>query len=97
MGRIKMIALYLGYLGALALGSYELVAKSAGLPGGPLPGWEAARHAERNTRWTRPTGWEPLDRLLHEAREAGAFYGLRGYPSSAAFSSRNASSDRYAS
>lgn len=77
MGRIKVTALYLVYLGALALGGYELVAKSHDLPGGPLPGWQNTRRIEHATRWHRPTGWLPLDRLLHESQEALAFYGHR--------------------
>ncbi len=93
-------ALYLACLVVLALGGYEVVAKSPRLLGSPLPGWSATRQAERLTRWRRPTGWLPLDRALHEGVEASRYYRIilyRGERSSRALASRSASRDTYAS
>jgi len=56
------------------LGLYELAAKSAGLPGGPLPGWREAARADLITPWQPRTRLVPLDRLIHEGQEACLYY-----------------------
>lgn len=76
MRRILLTGTYAAYLLVAALGYYEWTAKSPDLIGLRLPGWRATRDAERATRWEEPTGWQILDRTLHEAREALHFYGL---------------------
>ena len=97
MRSVRIILLYLGYLGCLGLGSYELTAKSPRLLGCRLPGWGAAVAAECGTRLARHTGWRPADRLLHEGEEALRYYRflLRRSPGLlAARSSRSPSSAR---
>ncbi|MCB1183519.1 hypothetical protein KDM41_08795 [bacterium] len=64
------------YVGVVALGIYETAAKSPSILGTRLPGWVAADRAERSTRWNPPTGFTPLDRVLHEGEEAVKFYGF---------------------
>jgi len=64
----------LAYVGVLGLGMYEVTAKSPTLLGEPLPGWRATVHAERTTQWNPPTGFLPLDKLLHEGEEALRYY-----------------------
>jgi len=64
----------------VALGAYELTAKSPSLLGTPLPGWWATDRAEHLVRWTQPTRILPLDKLLHEGREAARFYALLSRP-----------------
>jgi hypothetical protein len=58
----------------VALIHYELVAKSSGAVLGPLPGWNVTTHVERSIPYAAPTGIAPVDRLLHECREATVFY-----------------------
>ncbi|MEN8006060.1 MAG: hypothetical protein ABFS42_03555 [Candidatus Krumholzibacteriota bacterium] len=72
--------LTLAYLVGLALGFYEMTAKSPGLLDRPLPGWWATDRAERTTRWNPPTGFLPLDKLLHEGEEAIRFYRILARP-----------------
>ncbi|MFH2052086.1 MAG: hypothetical protein ABIK96_06425 [bacterium] len=74
--QLVLWTLWAGYAAALALGAYELVAKSPGVLGKPLPGWVDADRAESSTRWRRPTGILPLDKLLHEGQEALLYYGM---------------------
>ena len=63
------------YAFTLALGLYEITAKSPRLCGLRLPGWRAGDRAERSTAWRPVTGFGPLDHLLHESEEATRFYG----------------------
>jgi hypothetical protein len=74
LGRLAAAGLGLAYLGGLSLGLYEITAKSPTLLGDPLPGWWATDRAERTTHWDPPTGFLPLDKLLHEGEEAARFY-----------------------
>ncbi len=58
----------------VAIAHYELVAKSNLLLDQPLPGWLEADRAERSVAYRPVTGIVPMDRLLHEGREARVFY-----------------------
>ena len=58
------------------MGLYELTAKSPAWLGQPLPGWQVTRQVEQTTGWNQPTGFRPVDKLLHEGEEAVQFYGL---------------------
>ncbi len=69
-------ALILAILGAVALGGYELTAKSPRLLGQPLPGWYRTLRVERLVPWRQPTRIYPLDKVLHEGREASLYYGM---------------------
>jgi hypothetical protein len=69
------------YVAILGLGMYEVTAKSPTLLGEPLPGWRATVLAEKSTRWNPPTGFLPLDKLLHEGEEALRYYRLLPGPS----------------
>ena len=73
-------ALTLAYLIGVGLGLYEMTAKSPCLLDKPLPGWWATDRAERTTRWNPPTGFLPLDKLLHEGEEAFRFYRILAQP-----------------
>ncbi len=84
--RLGAMGLGLAYLGILSLGIYEITAKSPTLLGDPLPGWWATDRAERSTRWNPPTGFLPLDKLLHEGEEAVRFYRFLTLRSSRSFS-----------
>ncbi|HPF35150.1 MAG TPA: hypothetical protein P5571_13475 [Candidatus Krumholzibacteria bacterium] len=59
----------------VALGQYELAAKSGPWLDTPLPGSRAAMRAERETPFRPWTRIPAVDRLLHEGREAAAYYG----------------------
>jgi hypothetical protein len=74
--KLTSLGTYLLFLTVLALGSYELTAKSPTWLGQPLPGWQASLLAENSTRWQQPTGILPVDKLLHEGEEAARFYGF---------------------
>lgn len=74
--QLVLWTLWATYAATLALGAYELVAKSPAVLGRPLPGWVDADLAEGRTRWRRPTGVLPLDKLLHEGQEALLYYGM---------------------
>lgn len=74
MNRLTQAGIALLYLGCLALGIYEMTAKSPSILGTRLPGWWATDKAEKNTRWNPPTGILPVDKLLHEGEEAVKFY-----------------------
>jgi len=76
MNRIATTALALLYIVSLALGIYEMTAKSPSLLGTRLPGWGATRRAEKMTKWNPTTGIFPLDKLLHEGQETVKFYGF---------------------
>jgi len=80
MGRLAAAGLGLAYLGGLSLGLYEMTAKSPTLLGKTLPGWWATQRAEKTTRWDPPTGFLPLDKLLHESEEAVRFYRILARP-----------------
>jgi hypothetical protein len=79
-GHLAAAGLGLAYLGGLGLGLYEMTAKSPTLLGEPLPGWWATERAEKTTRWDPPTGFLPLDKLLHEGEEAVRFYRILARP-----------------
>ncbi len=76
MNRLITASLALLYLACLALGIYEVTAKTPSLVGVHLPGWWASDEAEKQIRWNPPTGLMPLDKLLHEGEEAVRFYSL---------------------
>ncbi len=76
MNRMVPIGMALLYLSCLALGIYEMTAKSPSILGTRLPGWSATDRAEKTTRWNPPTGFMPLDKLLHEGEEAVRFYAV---------------------
>ncbi|MFT5234348.1 MAG: hypothetical protein ACI9UK_002135 [Candidatus Krumholzibacteriia bacterium] len=76
MKRATLAGVFLLYSSFLALGIYELTAKSPRLWGERLPGWWASDRAENMTMWQQPTGVFPLDKLLHEGQEALTFYAL---------------------
>ena len=80
MRRLALMGLFLAYSGAVALGMYEITAKSPQLLGAPLPGWQITCRAENATPWQPATGIHPLDRVLHETQEAAFFYGSLGVP-----------------
>ncbi len=74
MNRVVLAGYTLLYMSCLALGIYEMTAKSPNILGTQLPGWWASDKAERCTRWNPPTGVLPIDKLLHEGEEAVKFY-----------------------
>ena len=76
MRRLAFTGLYMAYISFVALGVYEITAKSPGLLGSPLPGWRTTCKVEKSTPWNPPTGLHPLDKVLHETQEAYLFYGL---------------------
>ncbi len=106
MNRLLQAGAVLLYIACLALGIYEVTAKSPSILGARLPGWWAADQAEHATRWDPPTGLMPLDKVLHESEEAVRFYaaltGIQAterrtayrYPTRALRSSKSASSTR---
>jgi hypothetical protein len=77
MRRALAATAYLASIAVMALAFYEVTAKSPALLGQPLPGWQNTHQAELSTRWDPPTGFLPLDKVLHEGEEALRFYGLR--------------------
>jgi len=74
--RATLAGIFLLYSSCLALGIYEMTAKSPSLWGEPLPGWWATDRAERIIHWQQPTGLFAVDKLLHEGQEALVFYAL---------------------
>ncbi len=74
MKRLARAGITLLFTSCVALGIYEMTAKSPSLLGTHLPGWWATDEAERTTRWNPPTGILPVDKLLHEGEEAVKFY-----------------------
>ena len=78
MRRLAFAGLFLAYSGCMALGVYEVTAKSPALLGNPLPGWATTCRVEKSTPWKSATGISPLDRILHETQEACLFYSLLG-------------------
>ncbi len=60
------------------LGLYEITAKSHRLLAEPLPGWQKTQRVEKSTQWNQPTGFLPVDKLLHESEEALRYYGFFG-------------------
>ena len=80
MPHLRTLGLILATWLVMALGVYELTAKSPRLLGGPLPGWWATAQAEKSVRWTRPTGILPMDKLWHESQEAVHYYSLLSRP-----------------
>lgn len=97
MSHAKAALLYTIYLACLGLGFYEITAKTPVWLVPDLPGRTVANHAERSVRWDRPTGILPLDKLVHEGREAVVYYrslGQRRGPALSLRSSRSLSSPR---
>ena len=78
MRRLALLGLFVVYSGVIALGLYEITAKSPQLLGTPLPGWESTCSVEKTTPWRPGTGILPVDKLLHETQEACLYYGLFG-------------------
>ena len=76
MNKSATTGLALLYVSVVALGIYEMTAKSPSILGTQLPGWWATDRAERSTRWNPPTGLMPVDKLLHEGEEAVKFYAM---------------------
>lgn len=74
MSHAKAALLYTIYLACLGLGFYEFTAKTPSWLVAELPGRSHAARAERSVRWDRPTGFLPLDKIVHEGREALIFY-----------------------
>ena len=74
MKRLSLVGVTLLTASCVALGIYEMTAKSPSLLGTHLPGWWATDQAEQSTRWNPPTGFLPVDKLLHEGEEALKFY-----------------------
>ena len=74
MIRLRNLAAILLWLAVVSLTSYEIVQKSPLTPLGPLPGAELAELADRSVAWSTVTGLTSVDRLLHESREACAYY-----------------------
>ncbi len=74
--KLLEIALVLGTVAMATLGGYELTAKSPRLLGQPLPGWRETQQVEHLVAWRRPTHIFPVDKLLHEGREAWLYYGM---------------------
>lgn len=76
MKRLATAGITALYVACVALGIYEMTAKSPTLLGTRLPGWWATERAEHTTRWNPPTGILPLDKVLHEGEEAVRFYAV---------------------
>lgn len=74
--KLLEITLVLGTVAVATLGGYELTAKSPRLLGQPLPGWHETQQVEHLVAWRRPTHILPVDKLLHEGREAWLYYGM---------------------
>lgn len=58
----------------VALGQYEIVAKSPQLLDCALPGWVEAVRAERSVKFRPWTGLPAMDHLIHEGHEARVYY-----------------------
>jgi len=67
-------AFVLAVLAIVALGGYELTAKSPRLLGQALPGWVQTARVERSVPWQPHTHILPLDKVVHECREAWLYY-----------------------
>ena len=78
MRRLTLLSLCLAYYGVVALGFYEITAKSPQLLGAPLPGWNITCRVEKATPWRPATGILPVDKIIHETREACLYYGMLG-------------------
>ncbi len=76
MNRLALAGVTLLSVSCAALGIYEMTAKSPRLLGTHLPGWWATDKAEQTTGWNPPTGFLPVDKLLHEGEEAVRFYAM---------------------
>ncbi len=74
MIRLRNLMAILLWLATVSLASYEVVQKSPRTPLGPLPGAELADRADRSVTWSAVTGLAGVDMLLHESREACAYY-----------------------
>ncbi len=74
MLRLRNLVILVLWLAVIGLASYEVVQKSPRTPLGPLPGAAAAALADRSVTWEATTGITPIDRLLHESREACVYY-----------------------
>jgi hypothetical protein len=74
MGVIQKVSRFLLWSAVVALGQYEIVAKSPQLLDEPLPGWVDAARVERSVAYRPWTGLPPMDRLIHEGIEARLYY-----------------------
>ncbi len=74
--RLQETVIILAILVLTAMSGYELTAKSPRLLGQPLPGWSRTLQVEHLVRWRQPSRIYPLDKALHEGREAWLYYGL---------------------
>ena len=74
MIRLRNLVMFVLWLATTGLVSYEVVQKSPRTPLGPLPGAATAAVADRSVTWEATTGITPVDRLLHESREACFYY-----------------------
>lgn len=92
MRRLLAAGAYIASMAFLAMAFYEVTAKSPELLGQPLPGWQTCHRAEISTRWQQPTGFLPLDKVLHEGEEALRFYGFRPLVPGPDFSRRSSRS-----
>jgi len=74
MGVAQKVSRFLLWVAVVALGQYEVVAKSPQLMDEPLPGWVDANRAERSVAYRRWTGLPLMDHLIHEGLEARIYY-----------------------
>jgi hypothetical protein len=74
MRRLRILVLVLAWLAVVALAGYEITQKAPSTPLGPLPGSDIAARADAAVPYRAATGLAPLDQLLHESREACAYY-----------------------
>jgi hypothetical protein len=74
MGVAQKVSRFLLWVAVVALGQYEIVAKSPLLLDEPLPGWVDANRAEHSVAYRPWTGVTAMDHLIHEGHEARIFY-----------------------
>jgi len=72
--RLLGAALLTAWAAAAAVAHYEIASHSCDPWGRPWPGGTEAARADLVTPWSRVTGVLPIDRVLHEGREAVVFY-----------------------
>lgn len=74
MQRVRNLLIVTSILAVTGLVGYEIVQKSSSSALGPLPGAHLANRADRAVQWNPPTGFTPVDVLLHESHEAALYY-----------------------
>ncbi len=74
MSVVQKITRFLLWATVVALGHYEIVAKSPQLMTDPLPGWFDAVRAEQSVSFRPWTGLAPMDHIIHESLEAKVYY-----------------------